>query len=306
MRTYFAAGITTFDCADIYTGVEALIGEFRRSLSASEQSIFRVHTKVVPDLASLPTLEYAGIERIVNRSRARLGVDALDLAQLHWWDYRIPGYVAAASHLERLHSLGLIRHVGATNFSTATLREMLDRGIPIVAHQLQYSLLDRRAEASMLRLCAERGVRVLCYGALAGGFLTRRWLGAAEPQEPLENRSLTKYKLIIDDFGGWALFQELLHVLVAIAERHGVEVGTIVLRWTLDRPGVHSVIVGARNAEHLYTTLRVRTLALDDADRGAIAAVLARSRGPAGDVYDIERDRAGRHGRIMRYDLGGP
>jgi aryl-alcohol dehydrogenase-like predicted oxidoreductase len=155
----------------------------------------------------------------------------------------------------------------------------------------------------MTELCAARGVVLLCYGSLAGGFLSERWLGAVEPAEPLENRSLTKYKLVIDEFGGWSVFQELLAVLRAVAVRHEVTIGTVALRWTLDQPGVRSVIVGARNALHLRATLQAQTLRLNDADRRQIDAVLKRATGPTGDVYELERDRSGRHGRIMRYDL---
>ena len=61
-------------------------------------------------------------------------------------------------------------------------------------------------------------MKLLCYGTVAGGFLSERWLGIPEPQEPFANRSLVKYKLIIDDFGGWDLFKELLRTLVALGQ----------------------------------------------------------------------------------------
>jgi diketogulonate reductase-like aldo/keto reductase len=117
------------------------------------------------------------------------------------------------------------------------------------------------------------------------------------------NRSLVKYKLIIDDFGGWALFQELLETLSGIAAKHGVDIATVASRAMLDRDGVAAVIVGATNTKHLASHERIGGLALDDDDLRRIAAVSSRRGGPLGDVYALERDRSGRHGQIMKYEL---
>lgn len=300
MRAFVDAGITTFDCADIYTGVESLIGDF---LSTVPAGTVRVHTKCVPDLNQLDILRPENLAETIGRSRTRLRVDAIDLVQFHWWDYTRGDYLAAAQHLVQLRDRGLFRALGLTNFGVQQLRVMLEAGIPVATHQVQYSLLDRRPAAAMAPECAARGIGLLCYGALAGGFLHERWLGASEPTEPLENRSLVKYKLIIDEAGGWDRFQALLRALDAIARRHGVGIGTIAIRWVLDQPGVQAVIVGARHARHLATTVAARELTLDARDHRELADHLADLMIPPGDVYELERDRTGRHGRIMRYDL---
>ena len=306
MAAFADAGITTFDCADIYTGVEELIGEFLRRWRPEHQHAgehVRVHTKFVPDLDALASLTAHDIRRIIDRSRERLGVRALDLVQFHWWDYDIHGLKDAAHYLDALRQEGRVRHLGVTNFDTSRLATLLDAGIPVVSHQLQYSLLDRRAAGTMTSLCMERGVGILAYGAVAGGFLSERWLGVPEPGEPLENRSLVKYKLIIDEFGGWGLYQELLRALARIATRHQVRIGTVAIRWVLDQPGVAAAIVGARDARHLPHTCAALALHLTDGDRAELGEILARSQGPTGEVYALERDRGGTHGRIMRYNL---
>lgn len=302
MAAFVAAGITTFDCADIYTGVEELIGSFRTrhpELAAGT----RIHTKFVPDLTSLAQVDAAYVERIIDRSLRRLRVDTLDLVQFHWWDYAVPGYVEAAMHLERLRAKGKIARIGVTNFDVPHLLELLDAGVPVIAHQLQYSLLDGRPEHAMVQACASRGIGLLCYGTVAGGFLSDRWLGRPEPLQPFTNRSLTKYKLIIDDFGGWPLFQELLGTLRRIADKHACDIATVASRAILERPGVSAVIVGATNASHLAANIRIGSIALDDADRAEISAIMQRRTGPEGDVFTLERDRQGRHGRIMKYEL---
>jgi len=302
MAQFVEAGITTFDCADIYTGVEELIGAFRREYPSLAPRV-QVHTKFVPDLADLATLDRGYVERIVDRSLRRLGVERLDLVQFHWWDFSVPRYVAAALELERLRQAGKIARVAVTNFDVPHLRELLDAGVRVAAHQLQYSLIDERPGAGMVEFCGRHGIALLCYGTVCGGFLSERWLGRAAPATPLANRSLVKYRLIIEDFGGWDLFQELLTVLKSIADAHGTDVASIATRVVLDRPQVAAAIVGATNTAHLAAHVRIGDLVLTAADHAGLAAVTGRRRGPAGDVYALERDRNGPHGRIMKYEL---
>lgn len=307
MLAFADAGITGFDCADIYTGVEALIGQFRARYcalrGAEALARLKIHTKFVPDWSDLARVDRAYVERIIDRSRSRLGQDRLDLVQFHWWNYEVPGAIEAARWLAELQREGCIDQVGGTNFDTAHTQALLDAGIPLVSMQVQYSLLDARPENGLTELAAARGFKLFCYGSLAGGFLGERWLGQPEPQGPLANRSLTKYKLIIDDFGGWDLFQALLRTLKGIADKHGVGIGAVATRYVLDRPQVAGVIVGARDARHLRATLAADTLRLDEDDRRRIGEILAQRRGPVGDTFTLERDRTGRHGAIMKYDL---
>jgi aryl-alcohol dehydrogenase-like predicted oxidoreductase len=305
MAVFVEAGIDTFDCADIYTGVEDFIGEFHAGRSAT-QTALRVHTKFVPDLNDLAQVDAAYVRRIVTRSLQRLRAERLDLVQFHWWDYNVPGMVATAQALAELQREGLIRHIGGTNFDTPQSTAMLDAGVPLVSMQVQYSLLDRRPSTALAALCAKSGMRLLCYGSLAGGFITEQWLGAPEPSDgtsPLTNRSLIKYKLVIDDFGGWKAFQNLLHLLKDIGQRHSVSLSAVATRWVLDQPQVAAVIVGARYAEHLPEHLQVFSFQLDAEDQREIEALLATCPGPQGDTYALERDRSGRHGRIMKYNL---
>jgi aryl-alcohol dehydrogenase-like predicted oxidoreductase len=309
MAVFVEAGIDTFDCADIYTGVEDIIGEFRASRSAALAPL-RVHTKFVPDLHDLAQVDAAYVRRVITRSLQRLRAERLDLVQFHWWDYNVPGMVATAQILLELQREGLIRHIGGTNFDTAQTEAMLNASVPLVSMQVQYSLLDRRPRTALTALCAKSGMRLLCYGSLAGGFITERWLGAPDPSDattPLSslmtNRSLIKYKLVIDDFGGWQAFQELLQLLNRIGQRHSVGLSAVATRWVLDQPQVAAVIVGARYAAHLPEHLQVFSFQLDAQDHREIDALLAACPGPQGDTYALERDRNGRHGRIMKYNL---
>lgn len=302
MARFVEAGITTFDCADIYTGVEELIGSFRAAYPSLARGT-QVHTKFVPDLSDLASVDRRYVETIIDRSLERLRMERLDLVQFHWWDFGVPRYVETALELARLCRAGKIARIAVTNFDTPHLAALIEAGVPILAHQLQYSLVDERPAASMLDFCRAHRIGLLCYGTVAGGFLSDRWLGEPEPAWAPANRSLVKYKLIIDDFGGWALFQELLGTLAQIARKHATDIASVATRAVLDRPQVAAAIVGATNTLHLAAHAGVAALRLDEGDRDAIAAITARRRGPAGDGYALERDRTGRHGQIMKYEL---
>jgi aryl-alcohol dehydrogenase-like predicted oxidoreductase len=307
LRTFAEAGITLFDCADHYVGVEELIGEFRRRHPALAARV-RISTKLVPDLESLPRLKRADVERIVDTSLARLGQERLDLVQFHWWDYAVPGYLEALHWMKDLQAKGKLTLIGTTNFDTPRLAEIVASGVPVATNQLQYSVLDRRPERGMAAFCAAHGIRLLCYGVLAGGFVSKRWLGAPDPRPPFANRSLVKYRLIIEDFGGWTRFQRLLAVLDRVAERHGVSLASVATRYVLDKPGGAVAIVGARDAAHLAEMLEVFRFALDDTDRAAVAELADSAPGPQGDCYELERAEGGPHAAIMwkNQNAGGP
>ena len=304
LRRMVEGGLTTFDCADIYLGVEELLGELVRDLKKSSVSEeIQIHTKFVPDRSDLEAVDRPGVTRIIDRSLRRLGVERLDLVQFHWWDYEIPRYVEVAGWLVDLQRVGKIRLLGTTNFDTPRLRELVDSGFPVAAHQVQYSLLDRRPEAAMVDFCRENEIQLLCYGSVAGGFISARYLGLPEPEEPLPNRSLTKYKLIIEEIGSWELFQELLGALVGIGRKHRVSPTMVAVRWVLEQPQVAAVLLGTRNAAHLEQNLEVFGFRLDEEDQKVLSHILRQGSGPAGEPFALERDPEGPHAVIMKTDL---
>ena len=308
MIAFAEAGVRAFDCADIYAGVEEMIGEFLARLAAGRggaaaAAAIKVHTKYVPDLADLGRIDRAAVARVIDRSLARLGRERLDLVQFHWWDYGAPGAAECAGHLAALQRAGKIDRIGVTNFDEPHLAELVDAGVDVVSAQVQYSLLDRRPAGGFTDWARRSGVAVLAYGALAGGFLTDRWLGAPDPGFAFANRSFVKYRLIVEEFGGWGRLQALLRTLRAVADRRGADVAAIAIRAMLETPGVAAVVLGARYADRLPDTLRAFSIRLDEDDRRAIRAVQAQAEGPSGPVYGLERDRAGPHGRIMKYGL---
>ena len=213
MATFVDAGITTFDCADIYTGVERLIGSFRRAYPAHAEQV-QIHTKFVPDLSDLRSVDRVHVEAIIDRSLRRLGQERLDLVQFHWWDFADPALrrdgprtrSAAPRRKDRAHRSHEFRHAAS---------ERTRRCRRYRSHRTRFNtrwwMIVRITGWSSY--CRAQNIALLCYGTVCGGFLSERWLGKPAPAPDLANRSLTKYKLIIEDFGGWDLFQELLEAL---------------------------------------------------------------------------------------------
>ena len=136
--------------------------------------------------------------------------------------------------------------------------------------------------------------------------MSDRYLGIEEPLEPLENRSLLKYNLIIEEFGGYDLFQQLLKKLKLIADKHHTGISEVAIRYVMQKPSVAGVIVGARNTLHLKGLKKLDSLVLDDEDVLLIDGIISSARGPIGPVYGLERNREGKHGSIMRYNLSKP
>lgn len=292
-------GFTTFDCADIYTGVESLIGRFRRGLP--DPDLIQVHTKLVPDKALLHELTPRQVDAVIDRSLRRLGTERLDLVQFHWWDSNVPGLEMMTERLVKAQQKGKIRLLGATNFSAGGVRRLLGQGVPLVSLQAQYSLLDRRPERQMTALSRESGVCLLPYGVLAGGFLGGKYVGAQPP--PRMNRSLTKYRLIIEEAGGWETYQSLLRVLSSIARKHDVPMELVAARWVLDRPGVRAIILGVGTRSRASQNRTLAMIQLDPEDRRRIQAQLDRQKIPAGDMYELERDENGPHSAIIKTNL---
>ncbi len=283
-------GLTTFDCADIYTGAEELIGRFVNELKGTgryQEEDIQVHTKFVPDKDILPVINMQYTEGIVDRSLKRMHREALDLVQFHWWDYDVPGMLDTAFDLVKLQEKGKIRNIGMCNMDTERLKMFVDAGIPVCSNQAQYSMFDRRPELSMLDYCAEHNIHTFCFGTLAGGFLDERYMG--KTYEYPETRSQVKYMQIIEDSLGWEGMQELLPVLKEIADSHGVRIANVAVRYILEQRGVGACMVGTRNSKHVESNLRTLQFDLTEEDKKTIRDFLSRYPSPEGDCYTLER-----------------
>ena len=133
----------------------------------------------------------------------------------------------------------------------------------------------------MAAFCRDHGITLLTYGTVLGGLLSEKYLGRPQPgRGELNTASLQKYSNMIDAWGGWALFQELLVAVKSIADKHQASVANVGVRYILDRPAVAGVIVGTRLgvAQHIADNARVFGFTLDAGDHASVDAVLAKSR----------------------------
>lgn len=289
------AGFTTWDLADHYGPAEDFVGAFRRALAQHDgpQALdeMQAFTKWVPRPGPMPR---STVEAAIDLSRQRMDTPALDLLQFHWWDYNDNRYLDALRHMVDLQAEGKIRHLGLTNFDTERMQQIHAAGVRIVSNQVQYSIIDQRPAVQMAALCERIGAQLMTYGTLCGGLLSERYLNQPEPAgSALNTASLRKYRNMIDAWGGWVLFQELLHALHQIARKHSVSIANVAVRYVLEQPSVAGVIVGVRLgvSEHSHENARALAFALDDEDYTAIEQVTQRSRdlfrliGDCGDEY---------------------
>ncbi|MBD2353196.1 aldo/keto reductase [Tolypothrix sp. FACHB-123] len=290
MFKYVDAGFTTWDLADHYGPAEDLIGEFRRQFIATrgKEALANIQafTKWVPRPGKMTKKI---VEDNINISLRRMDVESLDLMQFHWWEYQDKNYLDALKYMAELQTEGKIKHLALTNFDTEHLQIITEAEIKIVANQVQFSLVDRRPEVNMIKFCQQHDIKLFTYGTVCGGLLSEKYLGKPEPRGfDLTTISLKKYKNMLDAWGGWQLFQELLSTLKTIADKHGVSISNVAVRYILDKPAVGGVIVGARLgiSEHLADNTKVFSFNLDAEDLQKIDDVSQKSR----DLYQLIGD----------------
>ncbi len=296
MMRYHDTGFTSWDLADIYGPAEDFIGQFRCKLLAlkGKEELDRTQalTKWVPQPARITS---SIAKENIERSLRRMSVISLDLVQFHWWDYTNPYYMDALKYLSELRDKGIIKHIGLTNFDTERMQIMIDSDIQFVSNQVQYSIIDRRPEVKMIPFCLKHNISLLAYGSICGGLLSERYQGRI--QEPsiaeLDTLSLRKYKKMIDAWGGWNLFQELLSALKGIALKYNVSIANVATRYILAKSAVAGVIIGVRLGivDHINNNVQVFNFSLDKSDCDVIDSVCTRSNnlfeiiGDCGDEY---------------------
>ncbi|KZM51157.1 aldo/keto reductase [Labrenzia sp. OB1] len=285
LEAYLNAGFTTFDMADHYGSAEIISGRLLARHKGENRP--QVFTKWCPEPGPMTAeVVRAGVQERLDR----LGTGCIDLLQFHWWSFEHPAWLDALHEITKLKNEGLIKALGVTNFDAAHLRLALSDGIPLISNQVSFSMIDRRALGPLSSLCAERGVRLLGYGTLCGGFLSDRWLGKAEPAE-IADWSKMKYKRFIDAAGGWDGFQTVLQAASSIAQKHAVSLANVATRWVMEQPAVAGVIVGARlgESEHMADNAKLFSFALDDDDLALLDDSFSKTCPVPGDCGDEYR-----------------
>jgi aryl-alcohol dehydrogenase-like predicted oxidoreductase len=203
----------------------------------------------------------------VDQSLRELGVEHIDIYQVHWPDPDTP-FAETAGALQDLVDEGKIRHIGVSNFDAAQMAEFA-RTRPVGTLQPPYHLFRREIENEVLPYCREHDVGVLVYGPLAHGLLT----GAID-----ENTTFPE-----DDWRGESdLFQgenlkrnvEAVRRLDELAHESGRKVSQLALAWVLANPAVHVAIVGTRNADHIAESVEAADIELSDSDLARIDEIV--------------------------------
>ena len=197
------------------------------------------------------------------RSLKRLGVDVIDLYQVHWPDSTTPVEDTMAA-LVKLKDQGKIRAIGVSNYDTTWIKKAAAAG-PLASLQPPYSLIQRKIEKEILPTCRELGVGVIVYSPMERGLLT----GSVPPDRtfpPGDHRATHKFfkpenrKLVL----------ESLEKVWSIAEAHGVSLAQMVINWTFQVPGITAAIVGARDAEQAEHNAKALTFRLSPEESAEI------------------------------------
>jgi aryl-alcohol dehydrogenase-like predicted oxidoreductase len=214
-----------------------------------------------PGRTTLQSLKRDSLRREVEGSLSRLGVEAIDLYQIHWPspDEEIEeGWAALAEFRDE----GLVRHIGVSNFSVEQLRRA-QAIAPVETLQPQYSLLDRDAEEEILPFCEREGIGVIVYSPMASGLLTGKMT-----RERIESLPDDDWRARSERFREPELSKnlELVERLKRVAERHGVAPGAVAVAWTLHNPAVDGAITGFRRPDQVDPILAAAELELSDDD----------------------------------------
>jgi aryl-alcohol dehydrogenase-like predicted oxidoreductase len=255
-------GINLIDTAEIYGfgRSERVVGEAIRE----RRSDAFVATKVFPIAAVAPVVEQRG-----RASRNRLGIDAIDLYQVHWPNPVVP-LASTMAGMRRLQDAGVVRHVGVSNFSLARWRRAEDAmGSPVLSNQVCFNLAQRGPLRDLVPYAADRGRLVIAYSPLAQGLLGGRY--------DLHNRPAGLAR------DGNALFlpenlrraQELIDTLREVAHRNDATPAQVALAWVIRRPNVVA-IPGASSVEQLEHNAAAADLDLSAADDEALTAAAER------------------------------
>jgi aryl-alcohol dehydrogenase-like predicted oxidoreductase/enamine deaminase RidA (YjgF/YER057c/UK114 family) len=285
LDAYAKAGFDTFDMADHYGSAELITGRLLGRYGEDKRPI--AFTKWCPEPGPMTS---DVVRKGVQERLDRLGVERIDLLQFHWWTFEHPAWLDALHEMARLKEEGLIGAIGVTNFDAAHLALALADGVPVATNQVSFSLVDRRAAGLLSALCKEKGVKLLAYGTLCGGFLSGKWLGQPEPAA-IADWSRSKYKRFIDAAGGWDVFQRILGAANTVAMKHGVSISNVATRWVLEHDAVAAAIIGARitESEHRADNLKIFGFAIDAEDKALLGQAFAGATPIPGDCGDEYR-----------------
>jgi aryl-alcohol dehydrogenase-like predicted oxidoreductase len=268
-------GINWIDTAPVYGDgrAESLVARALERIGAAGRPL--VATKfgrlIREDGEVVGCLKADSVRRECEASLRRLGVEAIDLYQMHWPDPEPDleeGWTAAA----RLREQGLVREIGVSNANPAQM-ERLQRVHPIASLQPPYNMIVRHVEQRVLGFCAEHGIGVvayspMCKGLLSGRFTRERARSLAGNDHRSRDPKFAEPQL--------DLHLELVEALRPVAERHGRSVAELAIAWVLRRPEVTSAIVGARRPAQIEATAPAGGWALGEADRREVEGALER------------------------------
>jgi aryl-alcohol dehydrogenase-like predicted oxidoreductase len=267
----FELGINFVDTAPVYGfgKSESIVGKAIRQWGHRDELV--VATKCCLEWDEKERVSRnAGSRRIlkeIDDSLSRLGIDRIDLYQIHWPDSNTPIEESMETML-RLQEAGKIRYIGLSNFSASQLEACLRHG-EVVSLQPPFNLFEREAEREILPYCREHGIATLVYGGLCRGMLSGKFTGDEQFPRGDLRRGDPKFKP--DRFKQYV---KAVNDLKKIADSHGKTMAQFALRWALQQPGVTAVIAGARTAAQVEDNAGVSGWRISAEDLAEVDAIV--------------------------------
>lgn len=279
LDAFVAAGGTLIDTADVYGGgaSERIIGTWLKSRGAGDTLIATKGRFAPPPGASGASRR--GLAHAIDASLSRLGVDAIDLYLVHGWDQDTPvsetlDVLAANVRAGKIHAIGWSNVTGWQLGRILAEAELRGLVAPSVV-QPQYNLLDRGIETEVLPACLEHGVAVTPWSPLGGGWLTGKYQRDQMPTGSTRLGDDPARGVEAYDTRNNERTWQLLDVVRELADRYERPMGHVAIAWLLGRPGVASVLLGARTLAQLHDNLAASTLQLNEADAERLTAASA-------------------------------
>jgi aryl-alcohol dehydrogenase-like predicted oxidoreductase len=260
VREAIEQGITLIDTAEAYRSSEQRIG---KALKGIDRERYFLATKVSFDMSA------KGVEKALEKSLRALGVEYIDLYQIHFWDDTVP-VEETLEAIYKFREAGKLKHIGVSNFKVEHMKRALEAA-PVVSNQINYNMFLRSAEKALVPFCSKHGVGIMVHSTLAKGFLAGKYNRSHRFASDDERSEFAQYKG--ETFNRYL---DAVDELKAVAVDNGWTLIELAIAWVLRNREVTTALIGIKNPEQIEAPRKAGDRALTAEDLARIEDILTR------------------------------